>query len=917
MDFPRRRFFSSLWAKSVLFLGLILLAIFALITFINVHLQSRLIYSRQVNNAVRVKELVLSAMRYPMLSGDQDVIQKQFDEYGRRLPGLRSIDLADGAGVVRRSTMKGHLSHPLGDIESRDPAMPVGPEREFMGVLKEDGQKIFALRVPIFNEGNCHACHGTTERVLGTLHLELDWETVIEGLRASRDMNILVSILGILLISVLTILFLFRSIFRPLKRMYSGMQKVAEGDFSTNLSVLGSDEISLLSTMFNKMSGDLSELIRKENALLAEAEAREQNLMSLNSQLEEESAERLRVQQALTESERRFRTLIENLNVGVYRSLLGPEGTFLELNPALVKILGFDSAAELRKTSLRACYAEVSQRDELIRRVREFGAVWNYEVQMRRKDGQVVWVSINARGTFGDDGELAWIDGMMEDITGRKLAEEKLRTAHRQMEDIIEFFPDPVFVLDRQHRVIAWNLAMERMTGIAKPDILGKGEYRYAVPFYGKPVPVFVDSLLDGERPAAWYQNVSRGNNFFHGDCFVPNLNNGQGAYMSLNASLLFSAEGEVIGAIETLRDVTERTEFIKKIEHAAYEWRSTFDCIPELVALLEPDFRIGRVNKAFADAVESLPEALIGRECAGLANEFLCRWVVDSHRQVMAEGRPLMRDVFDTKSGRDMEITSAPVYDETRTITGVVHILKDVSERKELEKRQRLAQLGKLVADMAHEVNNPLMIISGNAQLSLMEDITNPEVRHNLEVIIDESRRAKDIIQRLLKFSRPSKGEFLSVDIGKVVDNIIALVEHQFSLANVAIVRDYGEFPCRISVDEKQIQEVFLNLLNNSKDAMQSGGTITIRFRPEGEKLRIEVADTGSGMNEVVLKHLMEPFFTTKTNGTGLGLSVTYGIIKSHGGEIRFESVPGQGTTAILLLPIKGGSDGATDPGR
>ncbi|MCK4308320.1 GHKL domain-containing protein, partial [candidate division WOR-3 bacterium] len=231
---------------------------------------------------------------------------------------------------------------------------------------------------------------------------------------------------------------------------------------------------------------------------------------------------------------------------------------------------------------------------------------------------------------------------------------------------------------------------------------------------------------------------------------------------------------------------------------------------------------------------------------------------------------------------------------------------LRDITRRKELEKAQRLTQLGKLVADMAHEVNNPLMVISGRAQLSLMEDIENEAVKKNLETIAEECQRAKDIIQRLLRFSKPSKGELKEADLNKSIEEVVSIVEHQFELDNTAIKRNYAQNLPPISMDEKQIQEVFMNLLNNAHDAISGQGVIEITTSREKDFLRIDIKDTGCGISEENMKKIFDPFFTTKEKGTGLGLSVCYSIMKAHGGELKYKSKLDEGTTATILLPLE-----------
>jgi signal transduction histidine kinase len=249
----------------------------------------------------------------------------------------------------------------------------------------------------------------------------------------------------------------------------------------------------------------------------------------------------------------------------------------------------------------------------------------------------------------------------------------------------------------------------------------------------------------------------------------------------------------------------------------------------------------------------------------------------------------------------------SVSLIEEGVKITGLQYVIRDVTERKKAEETQRLARLGELAASMAHEVNNPLQIISGRAQLSLMEDPPNEEVKKDLEIIMDQCDRAKNIIQRLLMFSKPSRGELKEASLHNIIDLVTDLVEHQYSLKNVKVKRDYKILLPKVRVDEKQMQEVFMNLLKNALDSMPEGGTITISVGKQGDKVRVDFEDDGSGISEEDLKKIFDPFFTTKEEGTGLGLPVCYGIVKAHGGELKYKSRIGKGTTATVLLPIWG----------
>ncbi|MFH1665075.1 MAG: ATP-binding protein [Candidatus Omnitrophota bacterium] len=261
---------------------------------------------------------------------------------------------------------------------------------------------------------------------------------------------------------------------------------------------------------------------------------------------------------------------------------------------------------------------------------------------------------------------------------------------------------------------------------------------------------------------------------------------------------------------------------------------------------------------------------------------------------------------VFPGRENQIMRSETTPVKGADDAIIGMVTILRDITHRKELEKRERLAQLGKLVADMAHEVNNPLMIISGRAQLSLMEELKDEQIRENLEIVVDQSLRAKNIILRLLKFSKPSKGEIELMDVNRDLEEVISIVEHQYSLVGIEIKRHYADGLPPIYADEKQIQEVMMNLLNNAYEAITGGGVVEVITGREGDFVRIDLKDTGCGITREVAEKMFDPFFTTKEKGTGLGLSMCYSIIKAHNGELKLDGAPGKGTTATILLPVK-----------
>jgi signal transduction histidine kinase len=235
----------------------------------------------------------------------------------------------------------------------------------------------------------------------------------------------------------------------------------------------------------------------------------------------------------------------------------------------------------------------------------------------------------------------------------------------------------------------------------------------------------------------------------------------------------------------------------------------------------------------------------------------------------------------------------------------------KTHQELKEAQARAvqagKMQVVGQLAAGVAHEVNNPLGVILGFAQSLLKRMEPGGPFRMPLESIEREAQRCKQIVQKLLLFSRTSDGGKNSLNLAEVIEDTLALVEHQLQLANIEIKRNFDTFPHRVLGSKNQLQQVIMNLVVNARDAMPDGGKLSIALSAgKGKTVRIQVSDTGAGISEEVMQRLFDPFFTTKEpgKGTGLGLSVCREIIEAHGGKIRAESEPGKGSSFIITLP-------------
>jgi signal transduction histidine kinase len=244
---------------------------------------------------------------------------------------------------------------------------------------------------------------------------------------------------------------------------------------------------------------------------------------------------------------------------------------------------------------------------------------------------------------------------------------------------------------------------------------------------------------------------------------------------------------------------------------------------------------------------------------------------------------------------------------------TGTILLLENATDRVRLEEQlqisEKMASIGLLAAGVAHEVNTPLTGISSFTQM-LLEGADPGDPRTVLlEKIERQTFRAAKIVNGLLNLSRPgtSDGERIRVNVNDVVNDVLSLLEHQFEVGRIKVRRELSETPATVVGIEHQLQQVFLNLFLNARDAMPRGGWLTVTTRIEEPHLIAEVADTGSGIPPEQLARIYDPFFTTKTigRGTGLGLSITYGIVHEHEGSIRCDSAIGQGTRFTLMLPL------------
>ncbi|MFC1592586.1 PAS domain S-box protein [Candidatus Omnitrophota bacterium] len=481
---------------------------------------------------------------------------------------------------------------------------------------------------------------------------------------------------------------------------------------------------------------------------------------------------------------------------------------------------------------------------------------------------------------------------LKQSIAERKEVQGKIIHAAQEWRTTFDSITQMISIQDRNYNIVRVNRAFSNLFKMKPQDVIGKKCYELM-------------HSSDKPKTDCPHQRALEIKAPVKAEYYDSNLN----IYLQIIVSPIFDQEGEVVNTVHIAEDITVR----KKVESALRQSEMN---------LLEAQ-RIAHIGNWIwyieTNGIEWSEEiyrifGLRPKESNITFDSFL--------DYAHPDDRESIRDLFNNalKDNRSFSINHRivrpdgserivnqqiePLRDKNQKIISMMGTLQDVTENKKMEEMQRLVQLGKLVADMAHEVNNPLMIISGRTQLSLMEEINNEEVKKNLNTIFEQTQRAKDIIQRLLKFSKPSKKESSVVDINSCLDFVIQLIEHQYSLTNIKMIKNYTLDIPKVKIDEKQMQEVFINLLKNAAEAMPEEGSITITTSIEGHYIRLDFTDTGMGIDEKNLNKIFNPFFTTKEKGTGLGLSVCYGIIKAHNGNLKYSSKIGQGTTASVFLP-------------
>jgi PAS domain S-box-containing protein len=311
----------------------------------------------------------------------------------------------------------------------------------------------------------------------------------------------------------------------------------------------------------------------------------------------------------------------------------------------------------------------------------------------------------------------------------------------------------------------------------------------------------------------------------------------------------------------------------------------------------LEQMIGVGRTDAIGLALNEVLPADLVAEIAARAADEHVSG--IYKFRLHNSQGRPIT-----------VNVSIAPLIGKSGERLGRLVLIDDTTQRTRLEEQlmqtDKLHSLGLLAAGVAHEVNTPLAVISNYSQM-LAKQLSEEDPRSKLvDKIVKQTFRASQIVNNLLNFSRTGASEFAEVNLNSVIEDTLPLVAHPFKTARISLIKTLAQDLPPILGSPNRLAQVFLNLFLNARDAMPNGGMIEIRTVANNGHVEVEITDTGHGISREHLNRIFDPFFTTKSTGrgTGLGLSVTYGIVKEHAGKIDVRSTPGKGTAFHLEFP-------------
>jgi len=491
---------------------------------------------------------------------------------------------------------------------------------------------------------------------------------------------------------------------------------------------------------------------------------------------------------------------------------------------------------------------------------------------------------------------------VLKDITDRREAERRYRELYDSIQEGL-FFATP------DGRFLDVNDAMVRMLGYSSREELLRddvGSYLY-------PEPGARSRLLSAMRKTGVLRNHEE----------TLRRKDGRLLHTLQNITAVRDSHGKIKQFRGLMLDVTEQKMFQSQLQRQRDFNQKILNATQSMIMVLDTAGLISYANRRCYEAGYKQDE-IIGRRLVDLVDSSQ-REEFDSSLETTAHGQQVENLELRAKRSDGtlghFSISLSPMRDEQNAVNSVVVVMTDITDaalmQAKLAHAERMATIGRLVSGVAHEVNNPLAAILGFTDLLLENPQVPVNAREDLQIILQETQRTKDIVQDLLSFARqrPVKREL--AHINAVLRQTTKLRSYDFASHGVEVTEEYDENLPTVLGDAQQLQQVFLNLLNNAYDATEDAGRrgkIHLKTLHTGEWVEVTIRDNGTGITDV--ERIFDPFYTTKQTGkgTGLGLSICYGIVRAHGGEIQcWNNADGEGSTFSIRVPVANQNANAT----
>ncbi len=608
----------------------------------------------------------------------------------------------------------------------------------------------------------------------------------------------------------------------------------------------------------------------------------------------------------LAESEERFRSLVETSPDGI--TLTDLDGKILICNPQTVKLHGFKSQEEIiGKSSLEFIAPEDQQKAiDNIERTLKDGTVKNAEYALLKKDGTNFPGEVNTSLMVDKEGKPVAFMAVTRDISEQKQAEEKLHEKEQWLTTTLRSIGDAVIATDAKGIVNFMNHVAEGLTGWDEAKAAGKplkDVFNIINEETGKPA----------ENPVA--RVIREGTVVGLANHTALIAKDGTKRLIADSGAPMKDEEGNVMGVVMVFRDITERKKAEKELENI-------FNLSPDMVAVFTTEGKLLKVNPSWEKVLGYTQKELLDKGWAKLVHpDDVERTNKEVGKQLKGSAVVDFVNRYKCKDGSYKTLE----WQATFAKEGIVHATaRDITDRKKAEEEkeklhlqliqaEKMAGIGILTSGIAHEFNNLLQIMSGHAEYAHRTKKPK-DMEEALEIVVSASDRVSKIIGDLLAFSRKDIEDRELCKITKPIENALSLVEKQLEKDNVKLIKKFISEPM-VEVNRNEIQQVVLNIITNARDSMMpDGGRLEIGIKKVQGHVEISFLDTGEGIDPTNLSRIFDPFYTTKgaiggdrkIQGIGLGLSVSYGIIKRHDGTIAVDSEIGKGTTFTIRLPLK-----------